>query len=236
MTRFVVVTPLLLVIVLLAGAASVASAQSPGCATGSAVTDAANNPGLVADCDALLASRDTLAGTGTLDWSASTPIADWDGVTVDGTPQRVIDLFLEDKGLTGSIPPELGNLANLESLSLPFNQLTGSIPPELGDLADLKGLRLDDNQLTGSIPSSLGDLTNLEDLWLDANQLTGPIPSSLGNLTNLEAMYLTSNQLTGEIPSSLGNLTNLKPRWDVHLSGDDPLGCAGESLSSVLGE
>ena len=35
------------------------------------------------------------------------------------------------------------------------------------------------------------------------------------------------------------NLTNtkLKPRWDVHLSGDDDqLGCAGKSLSSVLGE
>ncbi len=30
--------------------------------------------------------------------------------------------------------------------------------------------------------------------------------------------------------------TKLKPRWDVHLSGDDDqLGCAGESLSSVLG-
>ena len=29
----------------------------------------------------------------------------------------------------------------------------------------------------------------------------------------------------------------LKPRWDVHLSGDDDqLGCAGKSLSSVLGE
>ena len=29
----------------------------------------------------------------------------------------------------------------------------------------------------------------------------------------------------------------LKPRWDVHISGDDDqLGCAGESLSSVLGE
>ena len=31
--------------------------------------------------------------------------------------------------------------------------------------------------------------------------------------------------------------TKLKPRWDVHLSGDDDqLGCAGKSLSSVLGE
>ncbi len=32
-------------------------------------------------------------------------------------------------------------------------------------------------------------------------------------------------------------VTKLKPRWDVHLSGDDDqLGCAGKSLSSVLGE
>ena len=33
------------------------------------------------------------------------------------------------------------------------------------------------------------------------------------------------------------DMTKLKPRWDVHLSGDDDqLGYAGESLSSVLGE
>ena len=34
-----------------------------------------------------------------------------------------------------------------------------------------------------------------------------------------------------------GQVSKLKPRWDVHLSGDDDqLGCAGKSLSSVLGE
>ena len=37
------------------------------------------------------------------------------------------------------------------------------------------------------------------------------------------------------IPTKVG--TKLKPRWDVHLSGDDDqLGCAGASLSSVFGE
>ena len=35
----------------------------------------------------------------------------------------------------------------------------------------------------------------------------------------------------------LTTLPKLKPRWDVHLSGDDDqLGYAGESLSSILGE
>ena len=44
-----------------------------------------NNPGLVADCETLLAARDTLKGSGTLNWSADTPIANWDGITVGGT-------------------------------------------------------------------------------------------------------------------------------------------------------
>ena len=208
MTRFVMAIPMLLVIVLLAGAASAASAQSPGCGNGIAVASPANNPGLVADCEALLAARDTLAGTGTLDWSASAPIANWDGVTLGG-PQRVIGLFLREKGLTGSIPPELGNLANLRELYLYSNQLTGSIPPELGNLANLRELHLGSNQLTGSIPPELGNLANLQGLSLSNNQLTGAIPPELGNLANLKVLYLWYNQLTGWIPVELGNLANL---------------------------
>ena len=44
------------------------------CAVDGAVASPANNPGLVADCNVLLAARDTLEGTGTLNWSASTYI------------------------------------------------------------------------------------------------------------------------------------------------------------------
>ena len=58
------------------------------------MTDPDNNPGLVSDCEALLASRDTLAGTVALNWSADTPIADWEGVTVEGTPSASRDWTL----------------------------------------------------------------------------------------------------------------------------------------------
>ena len=52
----------------------------------------------MADCNALLAARDALAGSATLNWSSSTPIADWQGVTVDNSPQRVTELDLHDEG------------------------------------------------------------------------------------------------------------------------------------------
>jgi len=57
--------------------------------------------------------------------------------------------------LTGSIPPELGNLDSLEDLSLSSNDLTGSIPDELGNLDSLTYLTLSSNNLTGSIPPEL---------------------------------------------------------------------------------
>ena len=157
------------------------------CATGHAVPVAFRNPWLVADCNALLAGRDALAGSATLNWSANTPIVYWDGVTIGGTPLRVtwLELELPDSQLTGAIPIELGSLTSLQVLILSENQLTGPIPPELGRLTNLVVLALWGNQLTGPIPVSLGDLANLELLYLTDNQLTGPIPTKLGRLDNL---------------------------------------------------
>ena len=115
--------------------------------------DAANNPGLVTDCDTLLAARDTLAGSAALNWSARIAIGQWDGVTVDGTPLRVTGLDLSNKGLAGEIPLELGSLPHLQQLDLSHNQLSGEIPAELGQLSNLQKLDLEANrQLKGMIP------------------------------------------------------------------------------------
>ena len=168
-----------------------------------AVPSAASNPGLVTDCEALLAARDTLAGSGTLNWSGSTAIGSWDGVTLSGSPLRVTSLALSDSQLTGTIPPELGSLSNLKSLNLSNNRLTGTIPAELGSLSNLESLNLSSNELTG-IPGELGNLPNLETLYLGFNELAGPIPGELGNLSNLETLYLGFNELAGPIPGELG--------------------------------
>ena len=101
---------------------------------------------------------------------------------------------------------EVYSVEDTDSLNLSGNQLTGSIPPEIGNLTNLTNLDLHNNQLTGSIPPEIGNLTNLTSLELARNQLTGSIPSEIGNMTNLFSLYLDNNQLTGEIPESICDL------------------------------
>ena len=152
-------------------------------------------------------------------WLTDSPLGDWYGVDTDGSG-RVVRLHLagirdlrseayEPHGLTGSIPPELGNLTALAQLHLGYNTLTGRIPPELGNLANLTQLNFEFNTLTGRIPPELGNLANLTILALGLNTLTGPIPPELGNLGSLASVGLTRNDLTGPIPPELGNLGNL---------------------------
>ena len=175
--------------------------------------------------------------TDSTNWKTAAPLDEWHGVTTDGAG-RVTGLDLRSNGLSGFIPPELGdlgllrrlhlggvwgarnelrgtipgelgNLANLERLNLFLNELTGPIPRELGNLANLRSVDLGGNEFTGPIPEELGGLANLEFLTLGGN-LTGPVPDELGRLANLRSLGLAGNELTGQIPKALGSLANLE--------------------------
>ncbi len=143
-------------------------------------------------------------------------------------------------GLTGEIPPELGNLTSLRILEISSSQLA-ELPSELGNLTGLENLLIASSQLTGELPRELGNLTNLEQITLSGNEFCGELPaelgnlsalqtlsitssqlaelpSELGNLTGLENLLIASSQLTGELPRELGNLTNLE---QITLSGNE---------------
>ncbi len=176
------------------------------CSNG-AVADA-TNLGLLDDCEALLEARDTLDGTGTLNWSETTPISQWDGVSLGGTPRRVPRLDLAGKGLGGTIPSVLGRLSMLTHLNLRSNDgLTGEIPSELGYLSNLKVLNLHSNSHSGSIPN-LSGMTSLEELYLANNDLSGSIPTWLNGMTNMKELWLWGNSLSGSIPD-LSGMTSL---------------------------
>ena len=215
------------------------------CSNGTAVTRPAENPELVRDCSMLLSAQDTLAGDGSLDWSADVPIGSWQGVYVrESNPHSVVftapwshvrDLLIPDEGLTGSIPPELGGLEDLLRIDLQRNQLTGGIPVELGRLSRLRTLSLYGNGLSGGIHPVLGNLPNLEDLRLNRNQLTGEMPSELAGLGSLRILILNSNRLSGGIPSWLGELSSLRQLWlrDNQLTGSIPSELEGLDLQHL---
>ena len=204
--------------------------EDADCSSGIAVTDPDDNPGLVSDCEVLLAARDILAGSAGLNWSAGLPIEEWDGIRIVGSPERVDSLTLNDLKLNGVIPAELGLLAHLFLLSLSGNDLSGPIPSELGDLGDLAILSLSGNNLNGAIPHELGDIPYLIILDLSSNQLTGEIPPELGKLTDLLELHLDRNQLVDVIPDELAELENLQ---SLYLAGNDLTGCIPDGLKDI---
>lgn len=167
-------------------------------------------------------------------WCTDKPLDDWYGINVN-EKRRVVNIYIDDNNLRGTLPAELGNLSSLRSLEINRNKelsgpipkelgnlsnlehlvfyisgLNGSIPKELGNLSKLRVLGIDNSKLSGSIPTELGNLTCLEELNLSQNDLSGSIPSTLGNLSKLERLDLSFTALTGPIPKELGNLSNLK--------------------------
>jgi len=139
---------------------------------------------------------------------------------------------LSDLGLSGQIPPEIGNLDSLEFLWLEDNQLTGPIPSEMGNLEHLKYLILHYNQISGPIPSEIGNLSNLEILKLDNNQLTGYIPESI---CDLDIVFNWQNPLFGENFAIYNN--QLCPPYpdcvDAYVGLQDTTNCDQVSVVSV---
>jgi len=75
---------------------------------------------------------------------------------------------------------EVYSVEDTDSLDLSNNQLTGSIPPEIGNLTNLEYLYLYNNQLTGVIPESICNLVeNNCYIEFSNNQLCPPYPSCI---------------------------------------------------------
>ena len=93
--------------------------------------------------------------------------------------------------------------------------MSGEIPAELGNLANLEQLRLNDNQLTGQIPSALGRLENLTLLHLSGNQLTGCVPAALMDVEGTDFTQLGLDFCLPAIAARHFSATTLPPGGQV---------------------
>ena len=120
-------------------------------------------------------------------WLSARPLGEWYGVTTDHAG-RIVELNLLFGGLTGPLPPQIGDLSHLRVLNLADNfALAGPLPPEVGNLRRLGALGLTSTDLKGPLPSSVGNLSELVYLGLSWSQMRGPLPQSLTNLSELDS-------------------------------------------------
>jgi Leucine-rich repeat (LRR) protein len=106
--------------------------------------------------------------------------------------------FSAANGLKGQLPGELGDLLDMDHLSLFDNEISGSFPDRMRYLADLDFLNVATNQMSGKLPTWINSWTQLEFLGLGDNQFTGPVPD-LSGLDYLIELAVDGNQLTGSI-------------------------------------
>ncbi|KAK1268792.1 Receptor-like protein kinase HSL1 [Acorus gramineus] len=128
-------------------------------------------------------------------------------------------LSLVNNLLNHTISPVLGNLSTLKVLNLSYNPFSpGPIPPEFGNLTNLETLWLSGCNLVGSIPPELGNLKRVINLDVSNNGLTGSIPDTLKGLESVVQIELYNNSLSGAIPLGLGKLAKLR-RFDASMNG-----------------
>ncbi|KAL4570201.1 hypothetical protein LXL04_025852 [Taraxacum kok-saghyz] len=152
-------------------------------------------------------------------------------------------LVIANCRLTGSIPPWLNGLSQLQLLDLSWNHLTGSIPGYLGNFDYLFYLDLSNNSLSGEIPKSLTQLPSLISRGISLEEPSPDFPFfKRRNTTSRESTLqyrqimsfppsidLSSNFLSGEIPPEFGNLKKLHVLDLKHnnLSGTIPSSLSG---------
>ncbi|CAB9504843.1 Leucine Rich Repeat [Seminavis robusta] len=124
-------------------------------------------------------------------------------------------LLMGGKGLTGSVPREIGMLSEL--LIFDFEKNFGleysTIPSEIGLLTNLLRMSADRNYLAGTVPTEIGLMTSMVELYLGYNPFPSTIPTEIVNMRELKKINLNRAGFTGAFPSELYTL----PKMEVFL-------------------
>ncbi|KAI5331363.1 hypothetical protein L3X38_021489 [Prunus dulcis] len=128
-------------------------------------------------------------------WSTTTSVCNWVGVTCGARHLRVASLNLS---FHGTLPKELANLRRLKLISF----TTRSVPREIRNLTMLKEINLRYNKFN-EIPNEIGSLDELEKLYVQSNAQKGHVPLGVFNMSSLTNLNLHGNNLSGSLPDNI---------------------------------
>ncbi|KAJ6863070.1 hypothetical protein NC652_039813 [Populus alba x Populus x berolinensis] len=146
--------------------------------------------------------------------SSNSSHCNWPGVVC--TDNSITQLILDNKNISGTIPPFLSDLKSLTFLNFSNNNIIGKFPVAVHNLSKLEILDLSQNYIVGTIPDDIDCLARLSYLNLYANNFSGNIPAAIGLLPELRTLRLYDNQFNGTFPPEIGNLSNLEELSMAH--------------------
>ncbi|CAB9506666.1 LRR receptor-like serine threonine-protein kinase [Seminavis robusta] len=154
-------------------------------------------------------------------WYESLNDFDFFAKLIDPPSDTLTRVWLSGNGLSGSIPPELFLITTLKFVDFSLNEnLIGVLPSEIGNLHQLDQISLFRTSLSGTLPTEIGQASNLLAMFCSRSRIQGQLPSEFGLLGRLLYLQLQETLLSGEIPSEVGLLPLL-----VHLDlAGDQLG------------
>mmetsp|Transcript_27247 Transcript_27247/g.38338 ORF Transcript_27247/g.38338 Transcript_27247/m.38338 type:complete len:756 (-) Transcript_27247:159-2426(-) len=170
-------------------------------------------------------------------WLSEEHECEWAGVRCD--QDNVIDqINLGGQKIRGTLPEEIAELTQLQSLALWFNDLYGYLPPRLSEMQHLANLELHynffegsipeewfttawglqriilvGNLLTGTLPTSITQLNDMRGFFIQTNELSGTIPTEFGDMSTLQYTRIGENNFEGTLPTELGKMTDLRELW-----------------------
>jgi Leucine-rich repeat (LRR) protein len=145
-----------------------------------------------------------------------------DGVFDASTQVAMLDVFLNDNQLTGTLPDELFRLPKLNTIVAQGNCFTGTLSAAMCESPAMMSLILDGlhtstacrrellsatrsyttgSDVHGTIPACLFGLATLVSLHLAGNGLTGTLPAVDSITPRLVDLTVSHNYLTGTIPA-----------------------------------
>nr|XP_027119138.1 receptor-like kinase TMK4 [Coffea arabica] len=169
-------------------------------------------------------------------WDSTKPFCRWTNVNCDSTNKFVTSINLDSQSLSGTLPPELGQLSSLQSLSLQKNSLSGALP-SFANLTSLESVYLDFNSFS-SVPSDfLLGCSNLQTVSISENYNLAPwqIPLYLTGSSNLQTFYASNASIVGGIPDffdSFPNLQSLRLSYN-NITGGLPNSFGGSEITNL---